>query len=246
MKQQNILQSIGLDAKTESVYRALLHLADATAFRVAKESGIKRTSIYHILDNLLAMGLVSSYVSRGVTRYAAEHPQKIKSFFEEKMILAERLIPELQKEINKSKGKTSVRLLEGIEGIKSISDEMLASKAKTILSIGSSKKYLEFVGGKFGYGERRRKAGIFTRAIRYKGDEAGTNSKFQEVRIVPANFEFSGFITIYGKYVGIVLFEGNGFGLVVTSESLSAIMRSFFEVLWAASPAALDKNKVLP
>lgn len=238
MKQQNILQSIGIDAKTESVYRALLRLADATAFRIARESGLKRTSIYHVLDNLLAMGLASSYVSRGVTRYAAEHPQKIRSFFEEKMILAGRLVPELQKEINKNKGAVSVRLLEGAEGIKSISDEMLVSKEKTILSFGSSKKYLEFVGGKFGYGERRRKAGIFTRAIRFHGDEAGTNSKFQEVRIAPDNFEFPALITIYGKRVGIVLFEGNGFGLVITSESFATIMRSFFEILWAESVVA--------
>lgn len=238
MKQQNILQSIGIDAKTESVYRALLRLADATAFRIARESGIKRTSIYHILDNLSAMGLVSSYVSRGVTRYSAEHLEKLKSFFEEKMILAQRLIPELQKEINKSKGKVLLRLLEGAEGIKNISSEMLASKEKIILSVGSSKQYLEFVGGKFGYGERRRKAGIFTRAIRFPGDEAGTNSKFQEVRIAPEGFKFPGFITIYGKRVGIVLFEGNGFGLVVTSESFAGMMRSFFEVLWASARAS--------
>ncbi len=238
MKQQNILQSIGIDAKTEQVYRALLRLADATAFRIARESGIKRTSIYHVLDNLAAMGLISSYVSRGVTRYAAEHPQKIKSFFEEKMILAERFIPELQKEINKSKGNVAVRLLEGTEGIKTISEEMLASKEKTIFSIGSSKQYLAFVGGKFGYGERRRKAGIFTRAIRFRGDEAGTRSKFQEVRIAPDGFMFPGLITVYEKQVGIVLFEGNGFGLVVTSESFAAMARSFFEVLWVASADA--------
>lgn len=235
MKKQNILQSIGIDAKTEQTYRALLRLADATAFRIAKESGIKRTSIYHVLDNLLAMGMISKYVSRGVTRYAAEHPQKIKSFFEGKMILAERLIPELQKEINKNRGKVAVRLLEGTEGIKTISEEMLASGEKTILSIGSSKKYLEFIGGKYGYGERRRRLGIFTRAIRFREDEAGTNAKFQKTRIAPDSFAFSGLITIYGKHVGISLFEGNGFGLVITSESFAAIMRSFFEVLWLAS-----------
>lgn len=235
MKKQNILQSIGLDTKTEGVYRALLRLADATAFRIAKESGLKRTSVYHILGTLAEMGLASTYTSRGVTHYAAEHPQKIKSFFEEKMILAERLIPELQREINKGRGAVSIRLLEGAEGIKTISAEILASKEKMIFSIGSSKKYLEFVGGKFGYGERRRKLGIMTRAIRLVGDEAGTNSKLQQVRIAPKGFEFPAFVTIYGKHVGVVLFEGSGYGFVITSGSFAIAMRIFFEAVWAIS-----------
>ena len=66
------LEQLGFDARTEDVYTALLRLADAPAQRIAKEAGLKRTSAYHVLENLVSMGLASIYVSRGIKRYVAE------------------------------------------------------------------------------------------------------------------------------------------------------------------------------
>lgn len=232
MKKSTPLQSLGFDEKTEKVYRALLKLADSTAFQIAKEAGIKRTSAYHILENLIGMGLVSTYVSRGVKRYFAENPQKIKSFFEQKMILAERLIPELAKEINKSKSDLKIRIFEGKEALKTISEEALEAKEKTILSIGSSQKLIEFLGGKYGYGKRRREKSIFARSIRIEGDEPSTNPKLHQVKFLPKDFEFPGYIIIFDNNVGIILFDGNGFGFIVRNLSFSKMMKLFFETLW--------------
>src|SRR3989338_736422 len=117
-----MLEQLGLDKKTEKVYRALLKLADSPATRVAKEAGLKRTSVYHILENLLQMGLASAYTHRGVKRYAAENPQKLKSYFEEKMILAGRLIPLLQREAMGKAKKINVRFFEGQNGLKRMSE----------------------------------------------------------------------------------------------------------------------------
>src|SRR3989344_7489234 len=103
MKKNFLLQPVGLDKKTEVIYRALLSLADAPVSAIARRAGIKRTSAYHILENLISMGLATSYRGRGVRRFAAEHPSKLKTFFERQAIIAERLIPELEKEILKSR-----------------------------------------------------------------------------------------------------------------------------------------------
>jgi sugar-specific transcriptional regulator TrmB len=235
MKQQNILQSIGVDAKTEAVYRALLRLADATAFRIAKEADIKRTSIYYVLDNLAAMGLVSSYVSRGVTRYTAENPAKLKSFFEQKMILAERILPELQKEIGVAGRKTTIRIFEGREAIRQMSEEALEAKDKKILSVGSSRKLIAFLGGKYGFGARRRKRGIFSRSLRFDGDEKTTGARLHDVRILPDGFVFPIFMMIFDKQVAVILFEEGGIGLLVSSDGFADAMRLLFEVVWASA-----------
>ncbi len=236
MKKTRLLESLGFDEKTEKVYRGLLSLTDAPASRIAKEVGLKRTSVYHILENLVAMGLVSSYKSRGAQRYFAESPAKLKSFFEQKAILAQRLIPLLQKDIDQSRGKAVLRIFEGVEGITSISEESLEAKEKIILSIGSSTKFLEFVGGKQGYGERRRKKGIFVRALRFEEDrpEIGS-SHLREVRILPEGLRFPGLILVFDKKVGIILFEGSGLGFIVESEAFSQMMKSIFELLWESA-----------
>src|SRR3989338_18474 len=145
MAKNNLLNFLGFDEKTERVYRALLYLADATATRIAEETGLIRTSIYHILENLINMGLVSTSVHRGTKRFIAENPNKIKSYFEQRLILAERIIPELRKDMSKTFSNSEIKIYRGKEAIKSITEDALNTKEKVILSIGSSKKFLKFI-----------------------------------------------------------------------------------------------------
>lgn len=232
MKKTNILEPLGLDKKTENVYRALLFLADATANDIAKRADIKRTSVYHVLEGLMYMGIVSSYTSRGTKRFFAENPKKLKLFFEQKLILAERIIPELQKEAHETRGDLQVRIYEGRKALKTISEEALEAENKYVLSVGSSKKLVEFLGGKFGYGERRRKRGIVARSLRFPGDDPVTNRKLQDIRYLPKEFEFPGFIIIYDQNVGVILYESVGRGFVIKSRAFSKMAQNIFEMLW--------------
>src|SRR3989344_5229700 len=128
MSKNNILSFLGLDGKTERVYRALLYLADAPVSRIAEETGIIRTSVYHMLEHLINLGLVSTYTSRGARRYVAENPNKIKAHFEQRLILTERIIPELQKEMNKTSSSTEIKTYHGKEAIKSFIEDALDTK----------------------------------------------------------------------------------------------------------------------
>ena len=230
-----MLEQLGLDKKEERVYRALLRLTDSPAGEIAKIAGLKRTSVYHILENLAEKGLLSAYTHRGVKRYAAESPAKLKSYFEEKMILAERLAQVLGREIGKSAKKVNIRFFESQSGLRNISAEALEAKSKRILTIGSSRDLLKFLGGKHGFGERRRKRGIFMRSLRFHGDEPSTNSKLHQVKYLPKEFDFPGYIQIYDDKVSVFLFDGNGSGFSVSSPAFSNMAKSIFETLWKAT-----------
>lgn len=232
MSKNNILGFLGLDEKTERVYRALLYLADAPASRIAEETGLVRTSIYHILEHLITLGLVSTYTSRGVKRYISENPNKIRSYLEQRLILADRIIPELQKDISKSASGYGIKIYRGIEAIKSTTEDALETKEGVILSIGSSKKFLQFVGGKFGYGYRRRMKGIIARSIRFEGDEIPTNPRLNQTKLIDKNTDFPGYILIYDNKVCIIMFEKNGLAFVIENQSFSKMARSIFELIW--------------
>jgi len=235
-----MLEQLGLDKKEEQVYRALLRLADAPAARIAKEAGLKRTSAYHILESLVKMGLASTYKHRGVTRYAAESPAKLKSYFEEKLILVERVIPFLQKELARDVKRINVRFFEGEKGLRNISAEALEAKENKILTIGSSKMLLKYLGGYHGFGERRRKKGIFMRSLRFTGDEKSTNPKLHQVKYLPESFQFPGYMQIYDNKVSVFLFENNGAGFSITSSAFSKMARSIFETLWQTASISLS------
>ena len=228
MKQSRLLDSLGFDAKTEKVYRSLLALADAPVSAIAKKAGLKRTSVYYVLENLMEYGLASSYTSRGTKRYFAENPNKLKSFFEEKMILASRLIPILQKETAGGRGKVKIRYFEGASGLKSISESALDIKEKLMLSIGSTQKYLKYTGGRHGFGARRRKKGIMMRSLRFPSDHSSSSpERLQKFRVLPEEFEFPGYILIFGNKVGITIFEDRGFGFLVESREFHEIFETF-------------------
>src|SRR3989344_1938710 len=232
MAKTNLLNFLGFDDKTERVYRALLYLADATATRIAEETGLVRTSVYHILDHLTNMGLVSTYASRGVKRFVSENPNKIKTYFEQRLILADRIVPELQKDISKTISSYDIKTYRGIEAIKSISEDALNTKGGVILSIGSSKKFLQFIGGKFGYGHRRRMKGILARSIRLEGDETSTNPRFNQTKFIDKNTDFPGYILIYDNKVCVIMFEKSGLGFVIENQSFSKMAKSIFELIW--------------
>jgi len=232
MAKTNLLNFLGFDDKTERVYRALLYLADATATRIAEETGLVRTSVYHILDHLTNMGLVSTYASRGVKRFVSENPNKIKTYFEQRLILADRIVPELQKDISKTISSYDIKTYRGIEAIKSISEDALDTKEKVILSIGSSRKFLQFIGGKFGYGHRRRMKGILARSIRLEGDELSTNLRLNQTKFIDKNTDFPGYVLIYDNKVCVIMFEKNGLAFVIKNQSFSKMAKSIFELIW--------------
>ncbi len=238
MNKTALFQPFGLDKKTELVYRALLTLADAPASRVARHTAMRRTSVYHILENLIALGLATSYTQRGTRRFVAEHPSRLKTFFERQAILAERMIPELEKEISKTGSGYAARIFEGREAIKQLSELALHAKDKAFLSVGSTKKLLAFFGGKYGFGKRRRKLGIFHRAIRLQGDEVNdAPDRFHQIRILPESISFPGYMLLFDTSVGIIPLADPPRGILITDRVYAAMMRSVFEVFWGLSRA---------
>lgn len=233
MKKGGILQPLGLDIKTEQTYRALLSLADAPASAVARRIGMRRTSVYHILENLASMGLVSMYIERGVKRFVAEHPSRLKTFFERQTLLAERTAEELKKEMSTRSPSAPFRAIEGTEAIKNATEEALLAKEKIIYSIGSSQKLLSLVGGKFGFGARRRKQKIFQRALRFADDSPiSSPERLHDVRILPETFKFPGYILMFDTSVIMISFDEPPRGIIAKDRNFATMMRSLFETIW--------------
>lgn len=236
-----LLRPFGMDKKTETAYRTLLTLGDAPISSIARRSGLKRTSCYHILENLIQMGLATSYEERGVRRFAAEHPSRLEQFFQRQTILASRLIPELEKEIHKPGGSPIVRVFEGKEAIKNITEEALKCKGKKLLSMGSTKKLIEFMGGTYGFGKRRREKGISQRSLRFPDDpKSDSGTKLHEIRMLPASLNFPAYILMFDNAVGVTPFEEPARSILITDPAFATLMKSIFEFFWRAAAQKSD------
>ena len=229
------LRQLGIDAKAERVYRVLLRLTDARASEIAYESGIKRTSVYYVLEELVRKGLVSTYRERGVTRYFAEHPRKLQERLVAEAVLAGRLAEVLIKDIGGRTGRGDVRVFTGPNGIRSIIDEVVATAGREICSAGSSAAFLER-HGHHAFGARRRSRGIHSRAVRFERDrklhEGSSAKRLSAYRYLPKDVQFSGNLFVFKEGVAFISDDRGGFGFIVRNNAFRQMMSVLFESLW--------------
>lgn len=236
------LNSIGLDEKNQKVYLALLKLTDAPGSLVAKKASLPRTTTYHQLEKLINLGLVSTYRNKGVKRFVAENPGKIKGILEGKLAQFDKYLPELQDVPFEKKQKTNLRLFEGVEGRRQLIEEELNCREKLVRSIGSVRDLRKVQGGSIGFSKRRMAKKVFSKCLRPQDDEfakgwlQSQTKELREVRLLPDKVNLSGMIFIYDNKLAVISPEQEeGIGFLVESESLSRSMKSMFDALWGIS-----------
>ncbi len=89
------LEKIGLNKKEAKVYLACLELFESTIGQISRKSGVKRTTVYDVVDSLKKKGLLSSLSKNQRTYYYAENPKKLERSLDEKKQILENAMPEL-------------------------------------------------------------------------------------------------------------------------------------------------------
>ena len=127
---QNKLQQLGFEEKEAKLYAALLELGEAGIVDIARKSGLKRTTVYHILDNLKLRGLVSQTKKDKKVSYIAEDPRSIGEDLKEKERLFQKTLPELLSIANLMEKKPVIKYFEGLNGIKEAYRDQLSHARK--------------------------------------------------------------------------------------------------------------------
>jgi HTH-type transcriptional regulator, sugar sensing transcriptional regulator len=124
MSLESSLSRAGLTPKEVKVYLACLQLGSATMTQISKNSEIKRSSTYLIVESLQIKGFLSSFKKDVKTYYAPEPPQKLLNLIRAREREVESILPELEVIYNEPKEKPRIKIYEGIEALKQIYDEL--------------------------------------------------------------------------------------------------------------------------
>src|SRR3989344_3899596 len=133
---QKALEEFGLTQGEIKVYLALLKLGSSSAGEISKESQTNRTNTYDILNSLGKRGLVSSSMQNETLFFKAADPNRLLEILKEKEQKINSILPSL-KQLQKAKTgeKINVELYLGIEGLKTILDDVLRT-GKEIVAFG--------------------------------------------------------------------------------------------------------------
>ncbi|MBI4359791.1 MAG: hypothetical protein HY564_01705 [Candidatus Jacksonbacteria bacterium] len=240
---QETLTRFGLSEKEAQVYLGLLELGRGTVSAVARRAGINRTSGYHLLDGLVAKGMISVSGKEPKQEYIAESPEKIIAFLKKqledsaaRLKSAEELVPQL-KSLHNVTDRPRVRFYEGKEGLMQVYEDTLTSH-EPIRAYATVDDMHRALPNYFpAYYKRRAGKGIAIRAIVPKtniGIERSQKDKeeMRETAFIPRDkFYFSPEINIYDNKVMIASWREK-LGIIIESDEIADAMKKIYELAW--------------
>ncbi|KKW42112.1 MAG: Transcriptional regulator, TrmB [Candidatus Magasanikbacteria bacterium GW2011_GWA2_56_11] len=112
------LAKIGLTDKQSAVYLASLQLGVAPVSEIARYAGLKRPTVYLLLDDLEKIGLVSKTKKERRTLFKAEEPKRLLTDLAMKRELVEGMLPSLEAIYNVNPEKPAIKIGEGVASVK--------------------------------------------------------------------------------------------------------------------------------
>ncbi len=240
--QKNLQNLAGFSEKKAKTYLALLELGESTVADIAQKAELKRTTVYNLLPELRAEGLVSTTKKDGKRRFFVEDPRYIQNHLREKAEMVTTLLPGLQSLHSSGVYKPKISVYEGSGGLRDIYREVVSATPSggTILSyIGTAdfervlpQEVLDY------YVSERISKKIRNRVITLDSQMARTWQKtalneLREIKIIQAPTQsFSGDMKIFGDKVAFISYKENFMGVVIESKEISLLNKSWFEELW--------------
>ncbi len=244
------LSQLGFSEKEVKVYVTSLSLGPSTVQNIAEKSGVKRATVYVMIESLVTRGLMSSFVHGKKTFYKAEDPghllhllnEESKKLAEKKAALHE-LLPYLASVVSTSSEHPNVKLFSGIDGLKAIHNQVMSARVDELLNIVAVDdaeklgltEHDDVVSFRKDLAKRRvRVRGLYASAKKKK--LAHDPGHLWELKQIPTDFiPFHGEITVFGDKVAFFSFRGALVGSIIESSAIAQAMRVLFELAWTSS-----------
>ncbi|MFC1598143.1 TrmB family transcriptional regulator [Patescibacteria group bacterium] len=121
------LQEIGLSEKEADIYTTLLQLGEGSILDIAKNSTLKRPTIYSGIEALEGKGLVTRVPVGKRIKFRPEEPTALETLLRQKERKLETLLPQLAAITNVPRGtKPEIRFYEGKESVAALYRSLFA------------------------------------------------------------------------------------------------------------------------
>ena len=228
------LYELGFSRSEAKVYLALLEQGPSSAGKISKKAGLNRTSTYQVLERMMAQGLIS-YVRKGrVHIYQVLEPGQLISLHEEKLRLAEVLVPELEKLGTREAEEATI--YTGRKGIRSILQEIL--HCKSYVSFGSGGQFLAVMGHDFLlFQKEKKKRKIKSQVIIGKSFmmEPIVLKAYANFRFVDDKFMTPTTTWVYDNKVAVVVWSRIPIATLIKSKDAANAFRAYFALLWKSA-----------
>ncbi len=243
MENLTTLKNLGLSDQEADIYLAMLKLGGSQASKIAKDVGIKRTTIYPILKKLASEGFVNVYFRQNKRFYYAQKPQRVAALFGKKLDSFYAMIPMLEQLEKKEVQMTGLRFIETLDELKQFYTGILDEyRDKEYYIIGSAGGWEDLDNEWFRqYRYDRGRNNIHTKLLltdESKSVNPEDEKLLRDVRFLPPKYKFTSIIDIFDDKILIVSAELSSLAVVIQIPAMHDIFKSIFDMLWDLTPIA--------
>ncbi len=232
------LRKIGLEDKKAKIYLAALELGETTIIGISRKTGIKRTTVYENMDEMVHLGYIRA-VARGKKKhFIAANPGELKTLIRKKELLLDQILPDLLAMNNISEVKPKVWFYEGKKGILEAYEDILNYPKTEVVGWASGEilKMFNWQEAEKYVAKRQRKKIIQTLIMPDDKNSSQFISRDQHhlrrTKVVSAEeYPFKIEINVYANRVSLFSVKDK-VAVIMESEPIASAIRMIFKMCW--------------
>lgn len=236
----NTLRGLGLSEKLSKVYLAVLESGESTVSTLAAKSGVKRTTIYELVDELVEEGFLYKTQIGKKTLYGATPPRQVLKLKRRALERVEEEISHLEARHYSSFDIPKIKFYYGSAGFKNIWNEIIERTQKEYRIITNGAVFDKYVTDDYLFDEiiGKRKA----KGIRSK--QLITDSPFSRriiardeldnrvTKILPPDTQVEFTEVITDTFTAFMSEPEHNFQFIIESRAFAHFRRQMFDVVW--------------
>jgi len=233
------LKELGLEDNEIKVYLVCLSDNGLNVKQIAERTQLIRTTIYGLLKSLMNKGLISNIDKEGVMSFHAVSPKELINILDEKKAKIESIIPQLEQYAKFMPSTLKIESFEGINGVHTITNDIISKSDAIVKVIGAGQKWLEFSNIFTSiYYRRKKEMNVHTKTILadIKEEKLFLKSKKSinsEIRFLKGVNFGNTTIYIYHDKVSFVVYDKDkARGFIIRDAEFNRIQNLIFDGMW--------------
>ncbi len=243
MDVEETLEKIGLSTGERKVFLELLKLGSSPVIRIKEKTNLHRTTIYDFLEKLINKGLVNFVIKNNVKYYKVTDPRKLLDFVKEKEAQVKQILPSLIQMSSFSKEDFSVEVFKGVEGIKTLLNDILRVERDYVIFGVDEALFKEKMGTFMDqFFMKEKQLGFKERIL--TSEDATYTYKVETVhyRYLPEELFNPTPTFVYGNNVAILIWEPLNM-IRIQNAALADSFKKYFEILWSQAEKTPKSKK---
>lgn len=243
MQDQNlkdILFNLEIQDAQAEIYLGLLKMGGGGYTQIAKKTGIKRTTLYPILEKMEKRGLIKKSLDRKA--FLPIMPPQLFEKLQGNNLMFFHAIPQFQELMRRPEKMAKMKFYKGRKGIQQLFLDDLKSfentKEKIFRSVSGASFYAFDADFRDEYAKKRQKTGVETRLI--ASDDLREYEKkykiqfsMQKVKYLPESLgRITGRIAACPSRISLIGFLKDESGIMIESAELAETFIKFFDFAW--------------